>query len=120
MSLVLSIERLESLIMVPVDKWDAEWAREVCTASRFVHLNVWIFTPKREQARDIIKLLQRARKDLLSMVNSGDFDKDKKVIEPYIENVGGRIRNLKENYLVGKPSAFVPDDKLSEPRHETS
>lgn len=112
MSLVLSIERLESLIMVPVDKRDVRWAHQICTASRFVHINVWRFAPERKQARDIIKLLQRARKELLSMVNSGDFDKDKEEIETYNENVGRRIRNVEENYLAGKPSAFVPDHKL--------
>lgn len=115
MSLVLSVERLESLIMVPVESRGPKWGYQICTASRFVHINVWTFSPKSKPVRDIIRLLVRAQKELLSMVNSGDFSKDKKKIQEYIDNIGTRIDNIKRNYLRGKPSGFAPDHKLSEP-----
>ncbi|HUT28548.1 MAG TPA: hypothetical protein VMX13_02060 [Sedimentisphaerales bacterium] len=120
MSLVLSIQKLESMIMVPVEERNVEWAHDICTSSRFVHVNVWRFQPDRKRVRDIIELLERARSELLSILNSGDYDNDRKKFQEYIDNVGARVANLKNNYLTGKPSAFAPHDKISEQRHEVS
>jgi hypothetical protein len=100
--------------MTPVDQHDVNWAHEVCTASRYVHINVWRFSPDHVIAQTIISLLERARNELLSIRNSGDFDKDKHKVDSYIKNITSRVKNLKENYLKGNPSDFVPQDKLSQ------
>ncbi|MBL7146850.1 MAG: hypothetical protein ISS76_21615 [Phycisphaerae bacterium] len=115
LSLKLSIVKMESLMKVPVKERDVKWAHEVCTTSRMVHLNVWRFCPDREYVKDmVIPLLKKAQDSLLKLCMSKHLEEEtKKKISDYAENDGFRAKNLEQNYLHCKPSAFRPGDKLS-------
>ena len=114
MSYELSVKQMRSLLALSEDDRNMDWAHDVCTMSRFVHINVWKFCAPREYVRtQVIPLLENAKKQLLNLANMKGFDTSK--ILDYAENDTARIKNLKDNYLEQKPSAFRPGDKLSEP-----
>ena len=112
MSVELSCKEMNKLLAVPRGRRDMRWAHDVCTISRFIHINVWRFCPQRDYVRDtVIPLLKKAKRELLGLSNTKRVDKEK--IEQYVANDEKRINNLEKNYLHGKPSAFIPNHKLS-------
>lgn len=117
MSLALSMGELERLLVVPMDERDVRWIHSICTVSRMIHLNVWRFCPERKYVEsNVVKLLKRAQNELRSMANCGDFTPSEIArINQYLQNIDNRIDNIRSNYLEGRPSAFRPDDSLSEP-----
>lgn len=146
----LAIVRMQDLLSLPEKLRDAKWAHDVCTASRFVHVDVWVRSLDREYVRDTVLTVLRSSLEALQALVSDKrlvkenernslgnavfallcsalalfglkvgkvLEKDTKaLILEYIENEKLRIRNIEENYLKGKPSAFVPDDLISEPQ----
>lgn len=123
MSIELSVRKMKSLLDSLSKKSNAErriimqLAHDVCTASRFIHLDTWRFCAKYKYVKDtILPTLERAKRELTALLDSESLEKvDKEIISSYIENDKDRIKNLRENYLQGKPSAFRPDHMLSEP-----
>lgn len=116
MSVELSCWEMEKLLAIPKGRRDAGWAHDVCTKSRFLHINVWRFCARRDQvAREVIPLLKKARKELLSLLNNRGFKGNRDKVREYVANDEKRIENLEKTYLQGKPSAFIPNHKLSEP-----
>lgn len=112
MSIELSVRKMESLLKRPPEKRDGTWAHDLCTASRFVHIDVWRYCPQQLYVRDeIVPLLVRAEKELKGLVGE-QFDKKK--VEQYILNDRRRISNISDRYLQGKASAFRPESSLSE------
>ena len=120
MSIRLSVKNMESLLAARGEKRNMRWAHDVCTASRFVHIDVWRFCAKYNYVENtILPLLKRAITELLAQLDSESLeDAEKETIASYVKNDDDRIKNLKENYLQGKPSAFRPDDTLSEPQSQ--
>jgi len=117
MSVKLSMKTMESLLALPVKKRDMRWAHDVCTASRFIHINVWRFcTPRKQVETDVIPLLKKARDKLRELMGKKGFNDTK--LSQYVENDTRRISNLEDNYLKGRFSAFRPDDTLSGPESQ--
>lgn len=117
MSLVLSIDMLDRLLRVPVQERKMAWAHDICTASRFVHVEVWSSSCENEFVEDkVIPLLSKAQAVLNAMLETDDSDTAmREALQLTIRNIGYRIENLCGNYLKGMPSVFRPDPKLSEP-----
>ena len=109
-----AIFRLKSMLDVPVEKRDMVWAHDLCTCSRFVHVNVWRFCPEpRVVEREIIPLLKQSQKELSALRARRDLrEGEKKKISEYGANARLRLRNIEQNYVRGKRSAFLPTDKL--------
>lgn len=116
MSLQQSIAKISFLLEVPDEKRDMKWAHDMCTASRFIHLDVWKFCSEHKCVEDtVIPLLgDKIPKAVNAMLKKNFSEKEKKEISVYLKNVELRKNNLEMNYLKGKPSAFVPDSMISE------
>lgn len=117
LNIALSIAKMQSLLSMPKENRQImQWAHDVCTTSRFIHICVWKFCPEHDYVRlTVIPLLMTAMKELLTAKDSSGLDEpQKKQIALYVENDELRLRNIEENYLKCRPSAFVPDNKLSE------
>jgi hypothetical protein len=117
MSLALSMAGLEHLILAPMDQRDVRWIHAICTATRMVHISVWRFCPNRDYVQhEVLKLLERSQNELRSMANCGDFNENEVArIDQYLQNIDLRISNIRDNFLAGKSSGFLPDDSLTEP-----
>jgi hypothetical protein len=118
MSIRLAVRKFEGLADGPKnEKGRMTWARNVCIESRSVHVATWRFCPPRDfVAETALPLLLRAQKKLRELVGIKDLpNEEREKLETYSRNLELRIRNIAENYLHGRPSAFIPDDKLSEP-----
>jgi len=120
MSVTLSVRTMQSLLARPAEERDMQWAHEVCTASRFIHLDVWRFCAKYDYAEGtILPLLKEARSQLLALRDADILeDADRNIIDSYVKNDYDRMKNLRDNYLQGRASAFRPDDLLSEPEYD--
>jgi len=112
----LSVITLRDLIERDEELWNAEWSHDVCTAGRFVHIDVWTrFLGKDYVESTVIPLLEKAKEKLLKFKShEGLSPNDIARIKVYIENNARRTKNIRENYLKAKPSAFTPEDKISE------
>lgn len=116
MSLVLCCQQMKRLLAVPPSERGATWAHDLCTASRFIHINVWRFCPKHDEVRNtVLPLLKDAKRELLCLIQNTSVEEARKKIGEYASNDEKRIANIEKNYLSGKLSAFLPDHKLSEP-----
>jgi hypothetical protein len=106
---------MEFLLGTPPKERDMEWARRVCTTSRYLHVDVWRFCLKHDYVRkDVLPLLREARRKLRSLARRKDLeDGQGSKIREYVENDELRISNIEKNYLKGKKSAFVPDSMIS-------
>lgn len=90
-----------------------EWAHELCTVSRFVHVHVWLYcVDLRTVEADVIPLLQRISTALAEFGERSTSlsDDDRKHIREYMENDERRIVNIRSNYLKGRRSAFLPEE----------
>lgn len=122
MSIRFNIMKTEALLEESKERRNLKWAHRVCTFSRFIHIDVWRFCPGHEHTiNKIIPLLRKAQEECLTLLDSQQLREDeKKEVTHYIKNVKDRIRNLEENYLQGKHSAFRPGHTLTEPRCEST
>lgn len=113
-NLSLILKRTESLLTVPKRKRDFRWAHEVCTMSRFIHLNVWTSCAEDEYVkRQVLPLLKKAAHELEAIRKAGGQDNDTKIaLLATRRNVEARIRNLQTNFLAGKLSDFMPEDRI--------
>lgn len=117
MNLMFYIDRMKYLLDdVLADERGVEWGHDVCTCSRFVHINTWKSCSDRDCVKkEVIPLLTRARDDVLAAREGGGGScADKKKLTEYADNIETRIKNIANNYMQGKSSAFVPKDKISE------
>jgi hypothetical protein len=89
-----------------------------------VHVDVWTYCPNYDYVKkEIVTLMHRAQEEIDKLVLLLEKKQDKEGAEEvtiYKKNIGLRITNLQENYLQGKLSAFVPDNKISEPKSAAS
>lgn len=117
MTLSLNINKLDRKLRSELKDRNIQWAKEVCTACRFVNIDVWRQKPDSVYLRNnVIPLLELARNELLAMVNCSELsEEDKKVFIAELSNIELRVTNIEKNYLAGKRSSFAPDEKLSEP-----
>lgn len=99
-------------------KRDLTWAHNVCTTGRFAHRDVWIRTLERSYVdKTVVPLFSKAVSALRSFAKSKSLTpKEKKLVEVFIRNNSCRKRNIKMNYLKGKRSNLLPDDKVSGPK----
>jgi len=90
---------------------DINWARQCCTYSRCVHLNVWRDnTPIEIVRNEITPLLTKAEEGLCELEEKYlGKEKYKSEIEYYKTNVCLRKQNLAENFSNENPSDFPPD-----------
>jgi len=116
MTLMLSCQRMKRLLAMPRTKRQETWAHDVCTASRFIHIDVWRRCAKHDEVEnDVLPLLKEAKEELSCLMRAtGDEDARNKICE-YVANDEKRILNIENNYLASKPSGFMPDHMLSEP-----
>jgi hypothetical protein len=118
MSVSVAVERTKNVLARGENSRDPmRWAHDVCTASRAVHVGVWRFCPEQMYVEEkVLPLLHSAHEKLHSLLKGNDLTAaDKEKVATYATNVELRMRNISGNYLKGKPSAFIPEDKLSEP-----
>lgn len=118
MSIRLAARKFEGLVDGPKNEQGRmTWARDVCIGSRSIHVATWRFCPPREFVTEtVLPLLLCAQKKLSELVGVKDLSsEDRKKLKTYARNLDLRIRNISDNYLRGRPSAFIPDDTLSEP-----
>ena len=110
----VSVTCLRNLLKVPSENRSAEWGHHCCTYSRFVHVRVWMECPSRESLiRNVIPLLKKIKKELLELCDRDDISEgDRQRIAAYAANFRMRIRNIENNYMKQKPSAFLPDEQL--------
>ena len=108
------IKQMKELLEVPKKERNAKWGHDVCTESRFIHIDVWQSCPDRKiVVGEIIPLLKEAGKGLFELTSSNTIEEtDRLEIEKYAHNDILRIKNLEENYAKGRMSAFVPDETL--------
>lgn len=97
-------------------KIDMEVAHELCTVSRFLHIYVWTRQTGPEETQRAITLMTRISCTLEGFCETeAMLDNEAKGRLPeYMENNRRRIANITDNYLYDKPSAFLPEDKISE------
>ena len=62
----------------------------------------------------IIRVLAKGQKEIMAADMSVYDEQERRRIKKHIRNIKSRIENLTNNYLLGKPSAFAPDDKLED------
>ncbi len=111
-----SIQNLKSLIEARESGRNPDWAHAVCTASRFIHVYVWRECPPREYVKsEVVPLLKEAEKAIRVLADSGAYDEETEhVLGVYADNDALRIKNIEENYLLGRLSAFRPEEKIKE------
>lgn len=97
---------------IPSEKRDLGWVKEVCRHSKLIHINVWRFYVERWYVEH--KVLPLLNKIIGEIAALGKRKSGKSGLDVYGSNVAKRVKNLKENYLEGKRSAFVPGDKIRE------
>ena len=118
MKVQIYIAKLKSLLGVPIKKRNLAWAKEVCTCSRFIHINVWRFCEERGYVEgQIVMLLKKAAKGIAAL---GESKGEEEKFEVYKCNIEKRVVNIEKNYLKGKRSAFVPDDMISKAKLATA
>jgi len=107
---------INSLLSIPKDKRDMKWINDVCTTSRFIHLDVWRMALSSEFVNSrIIPLLREAKEELTLKLHSKNITKsEKEAINIYRKNLNSRIENIVKQYLRGLPSSFAPDSILRE------
>ena len=105
----VAVEELEILLSVAPEERNARWAYNVCVLSRHVHINVWDDCPRPEIVEGIIELLNSALDEIGKLDVKVYSQHDKEEVDVHIRNIRRRIKNLKDNYLKGKPSDFRPD-----------
>jgi hypothetical protein len=112
-----SVTKVKALLKVSPKERGLEWAHSVCTASRFVHIDVWRFCPPCEEVKtEGLPLLEKAHDELSRLLGKQGLDGGK--INDYMKNDMARIKNLRDNYLMGQPSAFRPEDKATWPEED--
>ena len=114
----LSVMRMESLLQRKEELREMDWAQKICTAGRFLHKDVWTMPLDRGYVEfTVLPLFSGADKALRDFTHRKDISpEDKNQVEPYIRNNTLRVKNIRDNFLKGKRSALVPDDKISEPK----
>jgi len=82
--------------------------------SRLIHVSVWVYSLEYEYLTDeVLPLLKMVAQGLEAVRRTGDHDEvTKKALLVIRRNVEARIRNLETNFLAGKASNFIPEDKL--------
>lgn len=99
--------------LLSCDKKDYEWALQMCEASREVHLGAWTPGLSREDVKvRFLPLLEEAKMALSELATTDVEHKD--CLKKMAENVEIRLRNLKVNYLGGKPSSLSLDETREE------
>jgi len=97
---------------------DLDWAHNLCTTGRFVHRDVWMRPLDRTYVnKTVVPLYTETVSALRTFAKSKDLSpQEKKLVQQFIHNNTCRQRNIKENFLKGKRSNLVPDDKVSGPK----
>ena len=116
-NLDIAMDQLQYLLNdrnFPLDRTDSELIRrahDICTYSRFVHMNVWRdrITTKRVQ-EDVILLLENAEKKVNELKEYCVSAKNKKEIAGWVTNIQLRTKNLRVNYVNGRHSDFAWDE----------
>lgn len=89
------------------DVVDLAWAHGRCQESEDLHEAVWRWETDRSDVQsEVIPALEEA---LVLMRSAKVEEQHEALLDGYIGNVNARIRNLRDNYLEGLPSAFRPD-----------
>jgi hypothetical protein len=116
MTLSVSMKMLDRKVQVPPDQRDIQWARQVCSASKSVHVDVWTNYPDSEYVRtNVLPLLELTRDALLAMVECSMLDqKTREIFVAESNTIDSRLVNISKNYLEGKPSALMPGDTSPE------
>lgn len=113
-SLNLSLVCLRSALKTTAKARDLHWAHELCTVSRFIHVGIWRELPGREWVRqEVLPLLERAQREFTDTGECVRLDKKaKEKMRHYCRNLELRMQNIVENYLQGKPSAFITNSAI--------
>ena len=110
MNLTSCVAEMKDLLSSEIHNLNS--AHQVCTASRMIHIGVWVECPSKEYVTNtVLPLLKKAEESLVALgedVLEGD---ERRKVARYANNDRARFRNIKENYLEGKPSAFAPDNQ---------
>ena len=87
-------------------------ARELCKLSRRIHLSVWgEFKPKEYIESEVLPSFIKGIHFISQLIKEkSEADSD---LECFQRNIKIRYLNLRDNYLNGKRSAFIPEDDLS-------
>lgn len=107
--LELSVSNLLSQVRRPVEERDPIWAHNICTLTRFVHINVWASSPSKKDVKlKIIPLLTRAIKELDDVNGAITKTSEKVDMDLYKRNIQFRINNL-QRYVKGYQSIPVAE-----------
>jgi len=109
MNLSICIARMRSLLSRK-DR-DADWAHDVCTASRMIHIGVWAECPGKDEVRSTVLPLLKQAAVAIAAIGDGLDGEGREMLDRYAKNDELRWANIKENYLQDKPSAFAPDER---------
>ncbi len=95
----LAITDLNRAMAKLASQRDFQWAYDVCTYTRFVHLNVWDSgAPRARVKKEIIPLLSQAKDQLEEFSKHCSRKSDMKRIKSYAANVDLRVCSL-ERYI---------------------
>jgi len=114
LDLGVAVECLRSLLDVPPAERGVSWAHEVCTYSRYIHINVWTERPSIRYVRKEIvgKLLNKAAREVEVLATLNRFNEvERSEIQHFHKNISLRVENIKNNFLSGRPSDFDPAEE---------
>lgn len=120
LDLGVAIECLRSLLKIPRRERGVGWAHEVCTYSRYIHINIWSDRPSINYVKNEIldKLLKNATSQTEVLGKLDRFNEvERNEIMHFNQNDKLRVKNLEENFLNGLPSDFDPAEE--EPANQT-
>jgi len=106
---------MKLLLAHPRDNNWMDWAHDVCTASRLIHVDIWTLHLSHAFVKKAaLPLMKEALDALDNLMNSGKDSLDVELLEAYGMNNSDRIDNIEKNYLKGKSSAFIAHNRLRE------